>query len=109
MFVVKLLATILKQEFIMANHYKLLTKVIIILSSFLTGWDISSKNLADAMWDACVLDFNLQEQLRPHMEKLKPRPSIYCPDFIAANQADRADNLLQGKDGICLWIQHSIK
>lgn len=60
------------------------------------GWDISSKNLADAMWDACVLDSNLQEQLRPHMEKMKPRPSIYCPDFIAANQADRANNLLKG-------------
>jgi myo-inositol-1-phosphate synthase len=27
---------------------------------------------------------------------LKPRPSIYCPDFIAANQADRADNVLKG-------------
>lgn len=50
------------------------------------------------MWDACVLESNLQEQLRPHMEKMKPRPSIYCPDFIAANQADRADNLLKGKE-----------
>ena len=27
---------------------------------------------------------------------MKPRPSIYCPDFIAANQADRADNVLRG-------------
>lgn len=64
----------------------------------MTGWDISSRNLADAMWDACVLDSNLQEQLRPHMEKMRPRPSIYCPDFIAANQADRADNLLKGRE-----------
>lgn len=30
------------------------------------------------------------------MEKLKPRPSIYSPDFIAANQLDRADNLIVG-------------
>lgn len=30
------------------------------------------------------------------MEKLKPRPSVYCPDFIAANQLDRADNLIGG-------------
>ena len=30
------------------------------------------------------------------MQNLKPRPSIYCPDFIAANQSDRADNVLSG-------------
>ncbi|XP_062504371.1 inositol-3-phosphate synthase 1-B-like [Corticium candelabrum] len=60
------------------------------------GWDISSRNLAVAMEDARVLDYNLQEQLKPYMEKLKPRPSIYLPDFIAANQKDRADNVLTG-------------
>ena len=27
---------------------------------------------------------------------MKPRPSIYIPDFIAANQKDRADNCLSG-------------
>lgn len=30
------------------------------------------------------------------MAKLKPRPSIYSPDFIAANQSERADNLIVG-------------
>ncbi len=30
------------------------------------------------------------------MKKMKPRPSIYSPDFIAANQSDRADNLMLG-------------
>lgn len=30
------------------------------------------------------------------MQEMKPRPSIYDPDFIAANQADRADNILTG-------------
>lgn len=30
------------------------------------------------------------------MSKMKPRPSIYCPDFIAANQSERADNLISG-------------
>lgn len=45
---------------------------------------------------ARVLDYGLQEQLRPYMQDLKPRPSIYCPDFIAANQKGRADNLLTG-------------
>lgn len=64
----------------------------------LDGWDISSLNLADSMERAQVLDYNLQVQLRPHMEKLKPRPSIYYPDFIAANQAERADNVIPGTD-----------
>eukprot|EP00744_Colponema_vietnamica_P000462 GILI01000838.1.p1 GENE.GILI01000838.1~~GILI01000838.1.p1 ORF type:complete len:519 (+),score=187.90 GILI01000838.1:114-1670(+) len=60
------------------------------------GWDISSLNLADAMARAEVLDYDLQRQLVPHMKDLVPLPSIYFPDFIAANQADRADNVLQG-------------
>ncbi|RLV62504.1 hypothetical protein DV515_00019246, partial [Chloebia gouldiae] len=53
------------------------------------GWDISSLNLAEAMRRA-------EEQLWPHMEKMKPRPSIYIPEFIAANQEERADNVLRG-------------
>ncbi|XP_011403565.1 PREDICTED: inositol-3-phosphate synthase 1-A-like [Amphimedon queenslandica] len=60
------------------------------------GWDISSVNIADACSRAKVLDISIQDQLRPYLEKLKPRPSIYCPDFIAANQSDRADNVLSG-------------
>uniref|UniRef100_A0A8D2J3Q3 inositol-3-phosphate synthase n=1 Tax=Varanus komodoensis TaxID=61221 RepID=A0A8D2J3Q3_VARKO len=60
------------------------------------GWDISSLNLAEAMRRAEVLDWALQEQLWPHMEGLKPRPSIYIPEFIAANQEERADNVLTG-------------
>ncbi|PNF41108.1 Inositol-3-phosphate synthase 1-B [Cryptotermes secundus] len=60
------------------------------------GWDISSMNLADAMKRAQVLDINLQQQLRPYMQNMKPRPSIYFPDFIAANQASRADNVISG-------------
>jgi len=62
----------------------------------LTGWDISSLNLADSMKRAQVLDFGLQQQLAPHMELMKPRPSVYYPDFIAANQSDRADNVIGG-------------
>jgi myo-inositol-1-phosphate synthase len=62
------------------------------------GWDISKSNLADAMKRAKVLDVTLQEQLRPHMQQMVPLPSIYYPDFIAANQSDRADNVLPGED-----------
>uniref|UniRef100_A0A8C7WWW7 inositol-3-phosphate synthase n=1 Tax=Oryzias sinensis TaxID=183150 RepID=A0A8C7WWW7_9TELE len=60
------------------------------------GWDISSMDLGRAMERAKVLDWSLQEQLRPYMSCLKPRPSIYIPEFIAANQESRADNVLTG-------------
>lgn len=43
----------------------------------------------DAMKRAQVLDVELQDKLYPHMKDLQPLPSIYFPDFIAANQADR--------------------
>lgn len=62
----------------------------------LGGWDISSMNLAEAMTRADVLDYDLQCQLRPHMEKLKPLASCFDPDFIAANQSERADNIIKG-------------
>ena len=60
------------------------------------GWDISKMNMADALERACVVDYDLQRQLRPYMEKMVPLPSIYYPSFIAGNQADRADNVLKG-------------
>eukprot|EP00731_Ephydatia_muelleri_P025424 Em0017g507a len=62
----------------------------------LDGWDISSVNLADACERAMVLDVQIQDQLKSYLQPLKPRASIYCPDFIAANQSDRADNVLKG-------------
>jgi len=61
-----------------------------------SGWDISSLNLADAMERAQVFDWDLQRQLIPYMKEIKPLPGIYIPDFIAANQKDRADNVLRG-------------
>ncbi|XP_044758591.1 inositol-3-phosphate synthase 1-B [Coccinella septempunctata] len=60
------------------------------------GWDISGRNLAEAMERAMVFEPCLQEMLKPHMKKFKPRASIYSPDFIAANQLSRADNLIEG-------------
>lgn len=60
------------------------------------GWDISSFNMGDAMRRAEVLDVNLQDQLFKKLSQIKPRKSIYDPDFIAANQSDRADNLIHG-------------
>ncbi|TYI40418.1 hypothetical protein ES332_A02G160800v1 [Gossypium tomentosum] len=60
------------------------------------GWDISDMNLADAMARAKVFDIDLQKQLRPYMESMVPLPGIYDPDFIAANQGERANNIMKG-------------
>jgi len=60
------------------------------------GWDINCMNLGDAMKRSKVLDINLQKQLYPYLKDIVPLPSAYFPDFIAANQSDRADNVLTG-------------
>ncbi|MCJ1419837.1 Myo-inositol-1-phosphate synthase [Xylographa parallela] len=65
------------------------------------GWDISGMNLADAMDRAAVLEPTLKGLVKKEMAEMKPLPSIYYPDFIAANQEDRADNLLEGSK-VCL-------
>lgn len=64
----------------------------------LGGWDISASNLAEAMERAQVINPDLQRQLAPVMSEYQPLPSVYYPGFIAANQADRADNLIPGDD-----------
>lgn len=73
------------------------------------GWDISSMDLGHAMERAQVFDWSLQEQLRPYMSRMKPRPSIYIPEFIAANQESRADNVLTGTiaEQVCLGTRHA--
>lgn len=55
------------------------------------GWDISPLNLGDAMRNAKVLDVTLQDQVYEKLATLVPRPSIYDPDFIAANQVSDSD------------------
>ena len=60
------------------------------------GWDISGMNMADAMDRAAVLEPTLKAQVKKEMAAMVPLPSIYYPDFIAANQEDRADNVLPG-------------
>lgn len=62
------------------------------------GWDISSFNLAAAMERAQVLEPDLQRQVYDEMALLKPLPSIYYKDFIAANQEARADNLIKAEN-----------
>ncbi|EHL00320.1 NAD(P)-binding Rossmann-fold containing protein [Glarea lozoyensis ATCC 20868] len=60
------------------------------------GWDISGMNLSAAMDRAGVLEPTLKAQIKKEMTEMVPLPSIYYPDFIAANQEDRADNLIPG-------------
>lgn len=62
----------------------------------LGGWDISGMDLARAMDRAAVLEPTLKMLVKEEMAAMKPLPSIYYPDFIAANQEDRADNVLPG-------------
>lgn len=65
----------------------------------LGGWDISGVPMDKAMSRSKVLDYDLQRQVAPFMAQLgKPLPSVYYPDFIAANQEARADNVIPGTD-----------
>ena len=60
------------------------------------GWDISGTDMVQAMERAQVLDYDLQRQVAPYMRDMTPLPTIYEPSYIAANQAERADNVLKG-------------
>jgi len=68
----------------------------------LGGWDISKTNLADAMARGKVLDYDLQRQLRPYMERMVPLPGVFDQSFVAANQAQRADNVIEGSKAMQL-------
>ncbi|GFP56251.1 inositol-3-phosphate synthase 1 [Trichoderma asperellum] len=70
------------------------------------GWDISSMNLAQAMDRAKVLEPALKAHVRKEMAGLTPLPSIYYPDFIAANQEDRADNVIEGSKASMAHVEH---
>eukprot|EP00873_Tetraselmis_striata_P017129 jgi/Tetstr1/437393/TSEL_026076.t1 len=43
-----------------------------------------------------MVEPNDVQQLVPHMKEVVPLPGIYDPSFIAANQAERANNVLKG-------------
>ncbi|GAB1313998.1 Myo-inositol-1-phosphate synthase [Madurella fahalii] len=69
------------------------------------GWDISRMNLADAMDRAKVLEPTLKNLVRKEMASMVPLPSIYYPDFIAANQEDRADNVIAGSKACLAHVE----
>lgn len=70
------------------------------------GWDISKMNMAAAMDRAKVLEPGLKQLVRKEMTHMVPLPSIYYPDFIAANQEDRADNVLGGSKACMAHVDH---
>lgn len=61
-----------------------------------TGWDISKVNLYDACKRSKVLEPDLIRQLKSELQAIVPLPAALNGDFIASNQADRADNILLG-------------
>lgn len=70
------------------------------------GWDISGMDLAAAMDRAKVLEPTLKSLVKKQMATIKPLPSIYYPDFIAANQEDRADNVVPGSKASMEHVEH---
>lgn len=65
----------------------------------LGGWDISGVPMDKAMARAQVLDYDIQRQVAPYLAEMgSPLPSVYYPDYIAANQEARADNVIPGSD-----------
>jgi myo-inositol-1-phosphate synthase len=70
------------------------------------GWDISGMDLAAAADRAKVLEPHLKSLVRNQMAAMKPLPSIYYPDFIAANQEARADNIIPGSKACWDHVEH---
>jgi myo-inositol-1-phosphate synthase len=63
-------------------------------------------DLAAAMDRAKVLEPTLKSLVKKQMATIKPLPSIYYPDFIAANQEDRADNVVPGSKASMEHVEH---
>lgn len=70
------------------------------------GWDINGMDIASAMDRAQVLEPTLKALVRKQTGGMKPLPSIYYPDFIAANQGDRANNLISGDRACQEHVEH---
>jgi len=66
------------------------------------GWDINKANLFEACKRSHVLEPDLVNQLKPELSEIVPLPAVVNQDFIAANQADRMDNLFKGTNVECI-------
>ena len=72
----------------------------------ISGWDISGMNLAEAMDRAAVLEPTLKDMVKKEMAEMKPLPSVYYPDFIAANQGERANNVIEVSKASMAHVEH---
>jgi len=68
----------------------------------ISGWDINSADIYTAFKRSHVLEPTLLNALKEDLEKVKPLPAILNPDFIAANQSDRVDNVFNGTNAECI-------
>lgn len=68
----------------------------------ISGWDISGTNIYDACKRAKVLEPDLYKQMKADLSALKPLQAVLNPDYIAANQEDRADNVFKGTNRECI-------
>lgn len=62
----------------------------------ISGWDISQENLFAACKRAKVLEPDLLNQLKDELQEIVPLPAALNGEYIASNQAERANNLLGG-------------
>ena len=60
------------------------------------GWDISKKNIYEATRRARVLEPTMYNQLKEYTEKMVPLPAVFDLSFVAPNQENRADNVIEG-------------
>jgi myo-inositol-1-phosphate synthase len=61
------------------------------------GWDICKDNLYEATKKAKVIDYDLVRKLEKYLKNIIPLPSVYNGDFIASNQKDRVNNVIDQK------------
>lgn len=60
------------------------------------GWDISKVNIFEACKRAHVLEPDLVNKLEEHLVDIVPMKAAFNAEYVAANQSDRVDNVLEG-------------
>ena len=60
------------------------------------GWDISKADMYEATVRAYVHEPTMYHQIEAELRAIKPLPAVFDLSFVAPNQKDRADNVLQG-------------
>ena len=62
----------------------------------LGGWDINNSNLLVAAKRAKVLDVDLVKRVSSQLEGIVPLPGVYDAGFIASNQRERVNHIIEG-------------